>query len=180
MPASAGGAQPPTAPCRGSGTPSQPNPSHLPPSHERAQGPLPPTGPELPGEHPEVLPWPQLAPVGFNSSHAAACLLGPPGSHPAASTPNPSTWTTHGEGAHGESTHGESTHWLRTCWSGETPDMDKGAHEHGAGSPLHTPALRQAGVLVLAVESTLCRSGCIRGLQLSHLPSPPAHTSPQH
>lgn len=170
MPSSAGGAQPPAAPCKGSGTPSQPNPSHVPPSHEGAQGPLPATEPGLPRERPELLSPPQLAPVGLNSSWAAARLLESSGSHPAASIPNPST----------RSTHGEGTHWLSACWSGETPDMDKETHEYGAGSPPHSPAVCQASVLVLAVESMLCRSGCIRGLQLSHLPSPPAHTSPRH
>lgn len=55
----------------------------------------------------------------------------------------------------------------------------------GVQHPPHPPALRKAGlppccVPVPAMENPVvpCRSGCIPGLQLFHLPSPPAHTFP--
>lgn len=66
--------------------------------------------------------------------------------------------------------------------SGETPARGGGT-SMGPAAPLCPPALREAGLppcwlLVLAVENHVVMNSCIPGLQLFHLPSAPAHTSP--
>lgn len=109
--------------------------------------------------------WLQSAAAGLNTSHSArACGA----THP---SPLPAPQIPHG------ARHEEVTHWLSELQNGET-QVWTGAQARGQHPPC-PPSPTQWGLpLVLAVENHAVLQCLYPGLQLFHLPSLPAHTSP--
>lgn len=157
------------------------DPSYVAPHCKEALRPLTTAQLELPGSgrhscstakgqscslrHPKVPHWLQSAAAGLNTSHTArACGA----THP---SPLPAPQIPHG------ARHEEVTHWLSELQNGET-QVWTGVQAQGQHPPM-PPSPAQRGLpLVLAMENHAVLQWLYPGLQLLHLPSLPAHTSP--